>query len=966
MQILRAAFLVPIILCVSSLARAHEWVDVSGKFKIEADFVALRGANVILEKKDGSVISVPLEKLRQADREVAKKLAAGSKPADEKAIPAEESPFKSLAPDGGTRAPAAGAELQLAERVLEHFKKACYRCHGEDGASEGGFNFVSDLDKLARTIAKPKDVAGSQLLQRIKSKTDAVMPPVGEDPRLSAKEIEEIELWIASGSPAPPSKLNRQFVTNDQVVSTIAEDIHKQGERSRRFMRYFTLTHLYNAGVSDEELQTYRNAFTKLINSLSWNTDLVKPREIDAAKTIYAIDMRDLHWNTEMWQSIEGANPYFLKLGTPAFIACTDDAQTAMPYVRIDWFVFAASKPPLYHSLLNLPKTDAELESLLRVNVEANIDQEQAIRAAFNRSGVSQNNRLIEWHKSPYGSYWKSYDFGGSTGRQNLFQHPLGPGGGASAFQHDGGEIIFTLPNGLQGYLLVDEKGKRIDQGPTNIVSDPKRPDKTVTNGVSCMSCHYTGVIAKKDEVGDAVRANRAAFKEANDILALYRESKDLEAIFAKDGERFAKSLTGIGISNLSRSGEPISAMAARFDQEIDLPQVACEFGLGIDDFRERLTKAERVGRAFSSLLIPGGTIKRDVFKAMFTEATVDLRLTVDVSVRATVRRNAESDNPSRPSNVGGVGRGKGMAAMEGEGAEVAQFGDITWGVKSLAFSPNNALLAVGKPDSELMLFDVPQKSRLTSVPKLETLGAIDTCIFTADGSKLLVGGYSGQINVYSVSDEGMLMEVGQFAGHSSDITSMAVSDDGKLAISGEQKKHARVWEIETGTEVANITGFEGQVKAVHLTPDGKLALATDGATLIEYDLKKNEVKRRRPLTRSWAAGQAAAISPDGEMIAVGDSYNIRLWNLKTGAEGKPLISNDIQWSMAFTPDGTRLVSGANGAVNVWDVKKHSRLYIQALSGTGYVQSIAVSADGKFFAAPGSSASKLQVFRFTK
>jgi WD40 repeat protein len=204
------------------------------------------------------------------------------------------------------------------------------------------------------------------------------------------------------------------------------------------------------------------------------------------------------------------------------------------------------------------------------------------------------------------------------------------------------------------------------------------------------------------------------------------------------------------------------------------------------------------------------------------------------------------------------------------------------------------------------------------------------------------------------------------FAGHSSDIISLAASENGKLAISGEQKKHARVWEIETGMEVANITGFEGQVKAVHLTRDGKLALATDGAMLIEYDLNKNEVKRRRPLTRSWAAGQAAAISPDGEMIAVGDSYNIRLWNLKTGAEGKPLVSNDIQWSMAFTPDGSKLVSGASGSVNVWDTKKHTRLYVQALSGTGYVQSIAVSADGRFFAAPGSSASKLQVFRFTK
>ena len=199
-------------------------------------------------------------------------------------------------------------------------------------------------------------------------------------------------------------------------------------------MRYFTLTHLYNAGVSEDELQTYRNAFVKLINSLSWNTDLVVPKPIDPAKTVFGIDMRDLHWNSEIWRSIEEANPYAIRLSTPATLACVEESQTEMPSVRVDWFVFAASKPPLYHTVLNLPESDSELERMLRVNVEANINQEQVIRAAFNRSGVSQNNRLIEWHKSPYGSYWKSYDFGGNVGRQNLFQFPLGPSTSAGFF----------------------------------------------------------------------------------------------------------------------------------------------------------------------------------------------------------------------------------------------------------------------------------------------------------------------------------------------------------------------------------------------------------------------------------------------------------------------------------------------------------------------------------------------------
>src|SRR4029079_701620 len=361
--------------------------------------------------------------------------------------------------------------------------------------------------------------------------------------------------------------------------------------------------------------------------SLSWNTELETPQAIDPAKTILRIDMRRLNWSGDTWEEIEKANPYFLALETPDALACDELTQTQMPFVRADWFVFAASKPPLYHDILQIPGTAGELEQMLRVNVESDIEQETAIRAAFNRSGVSQNNRLIEWHKSPYGSYWKSYDFGGSTGRQNLFQHPLGPGTGADTFTHDGGEIIFSLPNGLQAYLLVDGAGRRIDQGPTSIVSDPKRLDRTVTKRVSCMACHYTGMIPKADEVGPAVRANPRAFKNAADISALYRDPAELNRIFDDDGRRFATALKKIGITSLSRSGEPISSMAVQFQQEIDLPTVAAKFGLSTADCTERLNSADTTARAFAPLRIPGGTIKRDVFAALFGEATLELKL---------------------------------------------------------------------------------------------------------------------------------------------------------------------------------------------------------------------------------------------------------------------------------------------------------------------------------------------------
>ena len=111
--------------------------------------------------------------------------------------------------------------------------------------------------------------------------------------------------------------------------------------------------------------------------------------------------------------------------------------------------------------------------------------------------------------------YWRTYDFdeppanlvervngGLLPDRRNVFAFPLGPGGLAeNPFQHAGGEAIFALPNGLHAYYLANADNARLDKGPIAIVSDPKRPDRAVEAGVSCMSCHVTGILPKADQV---------------------------------------------------------------------------------------------------------------------------------------------------------------------------------------------------------------------------------------------------------------------------------------------------------------------------------------------------------------------------------------------------------------------------------------------------------------------------------
>jgi WD40 repeat protein len=70
---------------------------------------------------------------------------------------------------------------------------------------------------------------------------------------------------------------------------------------------------------------------------------------------------------------------------------------------------------------------------------------------------------------------------------------------------------------------------------------------------------------------------------------------------------------------------------------------------------------------------------------------------------------------------------------------------------------------------------------------------------------------------------------------------------------------------------------------------------------------------------------------------------------------------------MAFTPDGSRLLSGGSDKVNVWDVDKQRRILSQAVPNSGYVQCLAASPDNLHGASAGRNvrgmASPTQVAR---
>ena len=351
------------------------------------------------------------------------------------------------------------AQEQIAQDTYAIFEQSCFICHGPTGAHRDRL-LIERNTLIENGTVVPGNPHTSELYNRLITTDIAKRMPLNQPP-LSAQAIETIRNWILAGAPdwTATSTTNGNFISPAQILNTIETHLMSLSSFDRTFARYFTMTHLYNAGESVRALQEYRKALFKLINSLSWGVEVINPKPIDPQGTIFYIDLRHYEWDiNDGWEQIEAVYPYHISFDAPAQSALKAQLgrlQTEMksntPSVHVDWFVATASLPPLYHDLLSLPLTDRELETRLEVDVLRNINDAPGVRvwrAGTNDSGVSANNRVLERHRSRYGAYWKSYDFAGNVGTQNIFTHPLD-------FMHDGGEVIFNLPNGLQGYYIT-------------------------------------------------------------------------------------------------------------------------------------------------------------------------------------------------------------------------------------------------------------------------------------------------------------------------------------------------------------------------------------------------------------------------------------------------------------------------------------------------------------------------------
>jgi WD40 repeat protein len=257
----------------------------------------------------------------------------------------------------------------------------------------------------------------------------------------------------------------------------------------------------------------------------------------------------------------------------------------------------------------------------------------------------------------------------------------------------------------------------------------------------------------------------------------------------------------------------------------------------------------------------------------------------------------------------------------------------------SAACSPDGHWLAAGCEDNSVLVWEFEKSTprfRLT-----EHTAGICAVAFSPHGLVLASASRDHTIVLWDVATGRKLRTL---SGHAGAVTSLAFCPDGGRLISGSLDHSVRLWDVESGECQGTFAGHHAGVNAVACSPKGPYAASSD----VQQNMKFWNVATLQEIHPTserarLAAGEAGpnqentpdslfqamslAFMPDGQrLVSGGGKRLVQLWEVPSGREVMtlPAAAAELEWvrqSVAVSPDGESIVAARDHEVVRWDTK---------------------------------------------
>ena len=289
------------------------------------------------------------------------------------------------------------------------------------------------------------------------------------------------------------------------------------------------------------------------------------------------------------------------------------------------------------------------------------------------------------------------------------------------------------------------------------------------------------------------------------------------------------------------------------------------------------------------------------------------------------------------------------------------RLGHRSFGILCMAITPDGRFaLSLNYQYRELIIWDFETGQRVDR-GNWAGYDKVHWMYLTPDGACAMVVGETGGTVGIPSADPSQVEAWRQRRRPSGEYVSVAANGRRALVNDGEM----RVWDFENhcpGVTLPRPAGKAGgnayYRSAPVISPDGRYGFCRYGCLMVGWDLDRGELIWQREAINDLYV--PLVLGPNPKQILVGMGFKINCWNWETDQLEEPDLParSSRSTALAFTPDGSRLISGHyDGSICIW--RWPSGILERVLGGhdTGAISQLAVSPDGAFLLSGGGDTS---------
>lgn len=203
---------------------------------------------------------------------------------------------------------------------------------------------------------------------------------------------------------------------------------------------------------------------------------------------------------------------------------------------------------------------------------------------------------------------------------------------------------------------------------------------------------------------------------------------------------------------------------------------------------------------------------------------------------------------------------------------------------------------------------------------------------FSEDASYILTGSWDATLRLWEV-DSGVCSA--KFVNHTKDVLSVGFSRDNRKVVSAGRDHSVRVWNTVGQTVSHMEEAHTDWVSCVAFSPLEEQSIVVSGGWDGVVKVINTEVNDSvNTLTGHEGYVNTVTISPDGSLCASGGKDGVvRLWDLTEGRCLYTLKAGDIVHGLSFSPSKYQLAAATESGVVVWDLEKKDIICEHHISG---------------------------------